>query len=156
MRVDFLPAAPEARRRLAGCPFLLLDAGFGERGRWLRPAGVRDEPASLAPGAPAIDCGVSLARRALLLGWHLARSNRLAARVALGMTPECAELIAALRLTDLDQIAEDERRWVRPRWESRVELWRPMLRAARLERGVDLPGLQMRGLQLLAADSGLI
>jgi hypothetical protein len=31
-----------------------------------------------------------------------------------------------------------------------------MLRAARLERGVDLPGLQMRGLQLLAADSGLI
>lgn len=156
VRAEFLPASPEARRRLAGCPYLLLDAGFGDRRRWLQPVGVRDEPCRLPSDAPVIDCGVRLARQVLLFGWHLARSNRLAARVALGMTCECAALIAALRLAELDAIAEEERRWVRLRWESRAELWGPVLRAARAERAADLPGLQMRGLQLLAADSGLL
>jgi hypothetical protein len=128
-RTEFLPATAAACRRLAECPYLLLDAGFAEPARWRLCSGVREAPAAAQDGAPAIDCGVGLARRALVLGWHLARANRLAARVALGMTAECAELIGALRLAHLDAIAEDERRWVRLRWEGRVELWRPLLAA---------------------------
>jgi hypothetical protein len=153
VRREFLPAAAEARRRLAHCPYLLLDAGFARPERWLAAASVHERPAMAPLVAPALDCGVPLARRTLLLGWHLARCNRLAARVALGMTAECAERIAALRLEELEAIAETEPGWVRLRWEERVELWRPLLRAALHEGPERLAGLQMRGLQLLAADS---
>jgi len=152
VRGEFLQAPAAARRRLAGCPYLLLDAGFGESARWARPAGVRDAPPPRAAAPPVIDCGVSLARRALVLGWHLARSNRLAARVALGMTPACADLVGALRLGELEAMAESDRGGVRLRWEDRAELWRPLLRAALIERTATLSGLQMRGLQLLAAE----
>jgi hypothetical protein len=151
VREEFLQAPAAARRRLASCPYLLLDAGFGESARWARPLGVRDAPAGAA-APPGVDCGVGLTRRALVLGWHLARSNRLAARVALGMTPACAELVGSLRLADLESLAETDRAWVRLRWENRAELWRPLLRAALPERTMTLAGLQMRGLQLLAAE----
>ena len=153
VRREFLPAAAEARRRLADGPYLLLDAGFARPERWLAAASVRERPAVMTLAPPAFDCGVRLARRTLLLGWHLARCNRLAARVALGMTAACAERIAALRLEELEAIAETEPGWVRLRWEERVELWCPLLQAAALEGRERLVGLQMRGLQLLAADS---
>ncbi len=153
VRHEFLPAAPEARRRLAACPYLLLDAGFADPGRWQAAAGVQERPGAPARDPAGFDCGVRLARRALLLGWHLARANRLAARVALGMTAECAEQVALLRLDELDAIAEERRGWVRLRWEDRVELWRPLLRAARIDGRERLAGLQLRGLQLLAAES---
>jgi hypothetical protein len=152
VRGEFLQAPAAARRRLASCPYLLLDAGFGESARWARPPGVRDAPQAGAAEPAGVDCGVGLARRALVLGWHLARSNRLAARVALGMTPACAELVGGLRLRDLEAFAETDRGCVRLRWESRPELWRPLLRAAQVERPATLAGLQMRGLQLLAAE----
>lgn len=152
VRGEFLQAPAAARHRLASCPYLLLDAGFGESARWARPPGVRDAPLAGADEPAGVDCGVGLARRALVLGWHLARSNRLAARVALGMTPACAELFGGLRLRDLEAFAETDRGCVRLRWESRPELWRPLLRAALVERPATLAGLQMRGLQLLAAE----
>ena len=154
VRQEFAHAPAPARRRVADCPYLLLDAGFGEPLRWMRPAGVRDTPSPPSPPA-TLDCGVALARQALVLGWHLARSNRLAARIALGMTADCAELIGAWRLTDLEALAESDRGCVRRRWESRMELWRPMLRAAMADCGGSLAGLQMRGLQLLAGDAAL-
>jgi hypothetical protein len=156
VRLEFLHASAAARRRLADCPYLLLDAGFGDATRWPLAAGVRDAPPMAAGRPPQIDCGVPLARRALVLGWHLARSNRLAARVALGMTPACADLVGRLRLQDLEALAETEPGRVRVRWEDRAELWGPLLRAARLERAATLASLQMRGLQLLAADSALL
>jgi hypothetical protein len=152
VRGEFLQAPAAARCRLASCPYLLLDAGFGERARWARPPGVRDAPLAGAAAPAGVDCGVGLARRVLVLGWHLARSNRLAARVALGMTPACAELVGGLRLRDLEAFAETDPGCVRLRWESRPELWRPLLRAALVERPATLAGLQMRGLQLLAAE----
>lgn len=153
VRQEFRSATPAARRRLADCPYLLVDAGFAHPERWLAAATVHDRPVAAPPGTAMVDCGVRLARRALLVGWHLARSNRLAARVALGMTSECAERIALLRLGDLDAIAEGQHGWVRLRWEERMDLWQPLLRAALLEGQERLAALHMRGLQLLAAES---
>jgi len=153
VRTEFLHASAVARQLLAGCPYLLLDAGFGDSAGWVLPAEVRDAPPLTAGRPPSIDCGVVLARRALVLGWHLARSNRLAARVALGMTPACADRVGRLRLQDLEALAESEPGRIRVRWEDRTEFWRSLLRAARTERAAALTSLQMRGLQLLAADS---
>jgi len=156
VRAEFLNAPAAARRRAASCPYLLLDAGFGEPERWPSPAGVRETAPPLARGPAAIDCGVELARRALLLGWHLARSNRLAARVALGMSVACAQRIGAMRLGELEALAEADPGRVRLRWEGHVGLWRDLLRAALAGQPATLAGLQMRGLQLLAADAGLV
>lgn len=142
-----------AQRRLAQCPYLLLDAGFAEPARWqLSPAaGVQEAGASRGePGAHGADpAWLALRRRTLLLGWHLARSQPLAARVLLGMSPASAEYIAARRLTELEELAEGAGRMA-PRWAQQPQIWRQLLRASHAA-AEELRWTQLRGLQLLAA-----
>ncbi|HEY6452471.1 MAG TPA: hypothetical protein VIX87_07710 [Steroidobacteraceae bacterium] len=141
-----------AQPRLARCPYLLLDAGFASRERWDRLAmqrGVMDGGA--VRGCFAGPSGVALVRRTLVFAWHLARSNRLSARVLLGMSAECAERIADSALKDLEALAELSPPWVAPRWEQQPAVWRQMIRAALDGRPVALRRVQLRGLQLLAA-----
>jgi hypothetical protein len=142
-----------AQRRLASCPYLLIDAGFGQPERWERllPAAVCDAPAG--PGYLATPEGVALVRRTLLFAWHLARSNRLGARVLLGMSPTAAERIADSRLQDLDGLAEHGCAWVAPRWAQQPAVWRALLGAA-LGPPARLREVQLRGLQLLAGSCG--
>jgi len=141
-----------ALQRLARCPYLLLDAGFAAPERWDRLAldsGVMDGAA--ARGYFASPAGVALVRRTLVFAWHLARSNRMSARVLLGMTPECAERIAGSALKDLELLAELCPLWVAPRWETQSTVWRQLIQAAIDGRAVPLRQVQLRGLQLLAA-----
>jgi len=141
-----------AQQRLASCPYLLLDAGFSCRERWERLAperGVMDGGG--ARGYFASPRGVALVRRTLVFAWHLARSNRLTARVLLGMSAECAERIAASALRDLEALAELAPAWVAPRWEQQPAIWRQMIRAALDGRDAHFRQVQLRGVQLLAA-----
>jgi len=147
-------AMPEAlRSRLAASPYLLVDAAFDDESRWkcLAPRMVQDLPAQfVAPvfvGAGAGD----FVRRVLVLGWHLARANRQLARVVLGMSPGCAELISQLRLRDLDWLAQHRPGWVRPRWERNPRIWQHLLAAAREPDSELLTRVSLRGLQLMAA-----
>lgn len=142
-----------AQRRLASCPYLLIDAGFGLPERWERllPAAVCDAPPTV--GYFTSREGVALVRRTLLFAWHLARSNRLAARVMLGMGLTVAERIAASRLRDLEALAERGCPWVAPRWAQQPQIWRQMLQAA-LGPADRLREVQLRGLQLLAVSPG--
>ena len=64
VRQEFRSATPAARRRLADCPYLLVDAGFAHPERWLAAATVHDRPVAAPPGPAMVDCGVRLARRA--------------------------------------------------------------------------------------------
>jgi hypothetical protein len=140
-----------AQQRLARCPYLLLDAGFSCRERWEWPAadrGVMDGGG--ARGYFASPRGVVLVRRTLVFAWHLARSNRLTARVLLGMSAGCAERVAATALRDLEALAELAPAWVAPRWEQQPAIWRQMMRAALDGRDAHLKQVQLRGLQLLA------
>jgi hypothetical protein len=147
-----LPAA--ARAALASSPYLLADAGFDDEPRWqmLAQRMVQDvpaihvEPAFAGPGAD------DFIRRVLVFGWHLARANRQLARVVLGMTPACALRVAALRLQDLDWLAEHRPGWVRPRWERQPRIWRHLLLAARDPDRNHLTQVSLRGLQLMAAN----
>ncbi|MGH8144581.1 MAG: hypothetical protein ACREU2_18980, partial [Steroidobacteraceae bacterium] len=97
---------PLTLQRLAHCPYLLMDAGFGAPECWERlpVSAVQDAPAY--SGYFAGPDGVALVRGTLLLAWHLARSNRLGARVLLGMNARSAERIGACRLQDLEALAE--------------------------------------------------
>lgn len=141
-----------ALRRLAACPYLLIDVGFGQPERWERwlPCAVRDAPAAGYFQGPE---GVALVRRTLVFAWHLARSNRLGARVLLGMSPRAAERIAESRLQDLDTLAERGCPWAAPRWERQPQIWRQLLAAAAGPQA-QLRQAQLHGLQLLAANRG--
>jgi len=112
-------------------------------------SGVMDGAASR--GYFASPAGVALVRRTLVFAWHLARSNRMTARVLLGMTPQCAGRIAASTLKDLELLAELCPLWVAPRWETHSTVWRQLIQAAIDGRAAPLRRVQLRGLQLLAA-----
>ncbi len=143
----------DARQRLAGCPWLLVDAAFGDEARWrqLTEHRVSDQPREWRVPCLVGDRGQAFARRVMTYGWHLARSNRSAARVALGMSAACIDRISSLSLRELDIASDYYPGWVRPRWEAQVAVWRRLLAAAS---GADESGLQragLHGIQLIAA-----
>jgi len=142
----------KAQRRLSTCPYLLLDGGFAQVGRWERAlhAGVMDAP--VRSGYFAGRGGVVLIRRMLVLAWHLARSNRLMAGVILGMSPPSAERIARTLLRDLEAVAELAPAWIIPRWEQQPVVWHQLITAACSEHPSWLRQAQLRGLQLLASE----
>ena len=144
----------DARARLAHCPFLLVDLGAAQPQLWSKlPRVSVHEPqpvsALLAQRGPL---PTPLLRRVLLFAWHLARANRLAARITLGMSGPCAALVTACRFADLEALAEQRPAWIRPRWHDRPEVWQAWLGAAAEESPRGLENLQLWGLQMLAAD----
>jgi hypothetical protein len=143
-----------AQRRLAQCPYLLLDAGFDDAARWQasRPLTVQEAGRALPRGDALWRSAawLALARRTLLLGWHLARAQPLAARVLLCMSAPSAEAIAARRLTDLDELAVQEAGRIAPHWLRQPQVWRQLLHASH-HSAQQLRSTQLRGLQLLAA-----
>ena len=146
--------SPSAVAKLAASPYLLADAGFDDESRWLLLSqrmvhdlpGVQVEPVFVGAGAG------DFIRRVLMFAWHLARANRQLARVVLGMSPGSAARIAALRLQDLDWLAQHRPGWVRPRWELQPRMWRHLLLAARDPDRDHLTQVSLRGLQLMAAN----
>jgi hypothetical protein len=106
LREDWRRLDAKAQRRLSGCPYLLLDAGFAQPHRWDGIATARIMEATAHRGYFADHGGIGLVRRTLVLAWHLARSNRVTARVILGLSALSAERIAASRLADLEALAE--------------------------------------------------
>jgi hypothetical protein len=144
-----------ARHRLVRCPYLLLDARFAHAELWaaLPRASVHEGAGPSEPGSRLSPMPTPLIRRVLLLAWHLARANRFTARLALGMSAECAQLLATCRLADLEWFAEQRPVFVRPRWENRPELWHALMGAAAADKHRDLERLQRWGLQALAAET---
>lgn len=169
-----------ARRRAARCPFLLVDVGL-ERARcppwWEAPRTASAD--TRAPGARALDTAapapwrlgvrdrdwptepqafftvprtVSVAQLVLAYAWHLARSERVAAQVFLGLSARCAEWVAGCTLRQVIQLAESEPQLLEPRWPDRHEAWRELLTAALGTESSALEHFRIRGLQLLAAE----
>jgi len=141
-----------SQRRLSSCPYLLLDGGFAQPGRWDRmlSGGVMD---SAARGSYFVDrSGIALIRSMLVLAWHLARSNRLMAGVVLGMKAAAAERMANTRLKDLEALAELAPSWIAPRWEQQPIVWHQLIGAAFCDQPRVLRQAQLRGLQLLARE----
>ena len=141
-----------SQRRLASCPYLLLDGGFSQPGRWDRML----SGTVMDPGVRGVyfsdRSGVALIRRMLVLAWHLARSNRLMAGVMLGINAASAERIAVTRLRDLEALAEGAPAWIAPRWEQQPIVWQQLIAAACGTGPLALRQAHLRGLQLLARE----
>jgi len=142
---------PAARGRAAACPYLLVDAGFQDVMRWSRAA-AETEPIDVILPCFAHAQAIALSHMTLVLAWTLVHTNTAGAGILLGVSPACAEIIADLRLQELQRIATDYCGWARPRWENRPEVWRRMLTTARATDTSSLDNLGLQGLQLFFGD----
>jgi hypothetical protein len=145
-----------ALRRAALCPYLLLDAGFTRAARWgaARERLVQDrERLPVARAFFSAPRTIPVTRQVLTFAWHLARSDAAAARLLLGMSGQCAQLIAACTVRHIYQLAESEAHWLEPRWPDRLSVWRELLSAALAGEPATLERARLHGLQLLAAQA---
>lgn len=145
---------PEARRRAAACPYLLLDAGFADAQRWRRAVSLQVGDAGRAAYGAffTVPGTIEAARLVLTYAWHLARAESAAARLLLGMRSPCATLIAACTLRQIHALAEAHPEWLKPRWPARPQVWRELLAAAAAGDARALEQAHMHGLTLLAAE----
>jgi hypothetical protein len=138
---------PSSRERLALCPFLLLDASFRDATKWMPSAHAEAAPSHCTAAARV----VGLARATCVLSWYLLRTDQVAAVLSLGVSQECAALIARSGLTDLQEVAARlvQHRWLKPRWHDRPQVWR---RLACLAQATPPKSVAIHGLQLLLGD----
>jgi hypothetical protein len=141
-------------RRVASCPYLLLDAGFADSQRWLSAVKhqVSDVPAQEMPRVSDFIPLRVLARVVFTFAWHMSRAQVRTARMILGMTERTAEVFNTLTLLQVAAIAEQYPYWIQPRWPQHRRMWRDLLSGALAGDGPLLENARMRGVQLLAAD----
>jgi hypothetical protein len=138
---------PSSRERLALCPFLLLDASFRDANRWTPSEHAEAAPSHCTAGTRV----VGLARATCVLSWYLLRTDQVAAMLSLGVSQECAAVIARSGLTELQEIAARlvQHRWLKPRWQDRPQVWRRLMHLAQ---ATPPKPVAIHGLQLLLGD----
>lgn len=141
--------------RASKSPFLLVDFGFQDLKWWQQ---LMRHPEKAARNPTWLPCfqrrqdAVKLARTALVLAWYTARLNRELAIVLLGLAPAVADVIATLRMQQIDRIAERQFRHVRPRWEDHPAMWQQLLRSAQSGDVDSVCDFNVRGIQLLTSE----
>lgn len=136
---------PEARRRLARVPLVIVDAQFKNDEWWRRVA----QSAGQAAGAHAISNGLpsgvseELMYETLMFGWQIVGSNRTIALTSFAMSPAVAETIAALTPKSIREIAGRQYSSIEMRWVDDVEFWRELLHAAIAANEEDLAALHL-------------
>lgn len=144
-----------ARWQAAACPYLMVDAFFGEpqRWQWLRAPRVGDEPGVPYAAFFTVPQTIAVARMVFVFAWSLVVNHAAGARLILGIHPQCANLLGACTVAQVHELAERYSGWLRPRWLKRVRLWRQMLVAAAEGDALTLERSRMQGLQMLAAEA---
>lgn len=144
-----------SRRQAAACPYLLVDACFGDpqRWRWLSSPRVADTASVTCASFFTVPQTAAVARTVFVYAWSLVVSHPDGARVVLAIHPQCASLLGACTVPQVHELAERGCGWLRPRWLQRAWLWRKMLTAAADD---DVPALErarLQGLQISAAET---
>lgn len=144
-----------ARKRASWCPYLLFDAGFLETRRWAWVRGNQVHDAERVVLSPffTVPRTIAVMRLVLAFAWHLARSQQAAARLLMGMSTQCAELISACTLRQVTDLAEHYPQWLQPRWPGQLSYWRELLISSITGDAAALERARMHGIRLLAADA---
>jgi hypothetical protein len=144
-----------SRWQAAACPYLLVDACFGEpqRWQWLGGSLAAEPPGPPCPPFFTVPQTAAVARTVFVYAWSLVVSHSAGARLILGIHPQCASLLGACTVPQVHELAERHCGWLRPRWLKRMRLWRQMLVAAAEGDAAGLERARMQGLQMLAAEA---
>ena len=144
-----------SRWQAAACPYLLVDACFGEPQRWQWLSGPRLNDAARAPYASffTVPRTAAVARTVFVYAWSMVVNHSEGAPTVLGIHPYCASLLGACSVTQVHELAERGCAWLRPRWLRRVRIWLQMLVAAAEDDAVTLERSRMQGIQMLAAEA---
>ncbi len=123
---------PEARRRTALLPFVILDLHFTDEAWWQRaisaPAPTLHETESENWLPPKLS--ERLVQETLMFAWQMARSDRTAAQVSFAMHPTVAAMIGQLTPGQVRAIASRASGGIHVRWEQNGRFWRELLFAA--------------------------
>lgn len=123
---------PEARRRAALLPFVILDLHFADEAWWQRaidaPASTLHEPESKNWLPPELS--ERLVQETLMFAWQMARSDRTAAQVSFAMRSTVAAMIGQLTPGQVRTIASRASGDIHVRWEQDGRFWREILLAA--------------------------
>lgn len=123
--------SPEARRRAALMPFVILDLHFTNERWWRRaieaPSAAVCEPSSV-DGLPP-EQSARLMQETLMFAWQMARSDQTAAQVSFGMRPAVAVMIGELMPGQVRDIASSKSGSLRMRWQDDSRFWRELLLA---------------------------
>jgi len=143
-----------ARRRAAGCPFLLIDVNFQNETWWRSAQDDRSEAGSGAATTSFFPAKVAreLMGETLMLAWLTARSDGRTATLLLGLAPAVADIIASLRPREIRRIIARHSSQLRPRWETSPQFWQRLLVAATGGTDASLIDVHLNGLQLLGAE----
>lgn len=139
-----------AFERAAHCPCLLVEFDLEAllSGPRVAESGFAHPGSSWFQGPAAS----RLAYLTMTHAWHLARLQPLAARLPLGLGDSASSRLAALSLPELGECLDraGDLRWLRPRWDRQLEVWRELLSAAGSPEVERHEGLRLRGVQLMA------
>lgn len=147
---------PTTRRALAATPFALCSLGFDDQQFWsaaLTDTGPEAEPVEVRYGVlSAAPMQAAFCEIALVLAWHTASSNRVAARVLFALPDTLATQLVAAPLWRLRRIAMDYPGVLTPRWPANPAFWPDLVRFAAAEDSRRLETAQLLGNQLIAAE----
>jgi hypothetical protein len=144
----------QSRRRVASCPYLLLDPGFCDPGHWhwLDERRVNEAPPTPYNTFFTVPRAATVARQIFIYVWHLVQSKNLTAQLLLGVPTPCARLISGCTLRQVHGLAERHPDWLRPRWPNKIKLWRELFLASASGEAAALESAYLYGLQLLAGE----
>lgn len=141
-------------RRVSRFPFLLMDLGLSEIHQSGTPTSLLkrlDEVRDQEPSLPLIRTEhIALARAALVLGWHAARTDVGATLLLFGFAPIVASEMAALALHEVESLAPSCVTPLRLRWKHQPQLWQQILTSAAYSSVDTVRGFVMHAVQLTA------
>jgi hypothetical protein len=144
---------PDVRRRAAQIALPLIDMEFRNSEWWQALKSDSGHCSKHSPPDVPKRAMVQLTRATLIFCWHSVHTDLESARVLFGMSPTVADIIGALRLADIEQIAERQFRHLRPRWQDRPWLWRKLLNAAHSNDHRVVRDFHVHALQVLVGES---
>jgi hypothetical protein len=144
----------DSAARASQFPFLLMDLGLSEASARSNVHALLQQHSQVReqelPASPARHSHLALARAALVLAWHTARTDVGATLILFGLAPANAADMSSLALHELDTLAPHCVTPLCPRWAQSPLLWQHLLAPEGYKSVDTVRGFVMHAFQLTA------